>query len=889
MAISDQSKTSLSGKDYIISISIIGVLFFIFGFVTWLNATLIPYLKIACELTSFEALLVTFAFYISYFVLAIPGAWVLKKVGFRNGMSLGLFTMAIGALVFIPAATTRMYGLFLTGLFIQGIGLTILQTASNPYVTILGPIESAAKRISIMGVANKIAGIISPAILGAIVLDGADDLEAKLPQLTDVQRALELDGLAAKVIWPYVIMAAVLVLLSIAVRKSALPEIDDEETTEESELANQKKHIFQFPYLILGVLAIFFYVGVEVIAVDTLISYGKDFWGFELKDAKFFASFTLIAMIVGYFFGIVAIPKYISQEKALTYFAILGIVFSILAVVTSRYGSITFIALLGFANSIMWPAIWPLAINGLGRFTKIGSAMLIMGILGGATLPPLYGLIINSESITAQQGYLILVPSYLFILFYAAKGYKLKSWKKLTFILLGALFVFISCNGNRSVKNSVQQTFQAQELFPEPPRPEGQTDVIELACEPIKTVRIGFIGLGMRGSQAIYRYTFIEGIEIKALCDVAPENVEKAQKTLADKGWPKADEYTGKEDWKKICERDDIDLIYVCTHWDLHTPIAVFAMEHGKHVVTEVPAALTIDECWQLVNTAERTQKHCMQLENCNYDFFEIATKNMADQGLFGEIVHCEGAYIHDLRWLNFDDSTGYWNMWRLKHLEKEDGNTYPTHGFGPIAHIMNIHRGDKLNYLTSMSTNQFGMTEYAKEKFGLDSEYAKQPYKKGDMNTTLIRTEKGKTILLQHDVTSPRPYSRLHTISGTKGFAQKYPVKGIALESNAHHFLPKEKMDSLLDEYTFPFVKEIEDKAREVGGHGGMDFIMDYRLIYCLHKGLPLDQDVYDAAEWSSVIELSRKSVENQSMPVKVPDFTRGAWKKCEQVKYYQ
>ncbi|MCD4736685.1 MAG: Gfo/Idh/MocA family oxidoreductase [Bacteroidales bacterium] len=448
--------------------------------------------------------------------------------------------------------------------------------------------------------------------------------------------------------------------------------------------------------------------------------------------------------------------------------------------------------------------------------------------------------------------------------------------------------VLSSCETNLDPKQENHTLFKANELYPEPSRPVGQKDVIELTCDPIDTVRIGFIGLGMRGSGAVYRYTFMENIKIVALCDVVPEKAEKSQQTLRKKGLPKADVYTGPEDWKKICERDDIDLIYVCTHWDLHTPIAVYAMEHGKHVAIEVPAALTIEECWQLVNTAEKNRKHCMQLENCNYDFFEIATLNMAQQGLFGEIVHCEGAYIHDLRFLNFDEK-GYWNMWRLKHLEKKDGNTYPTHGFGPLCHILNIHRGDKMNYLVSMSSDQFGMTEYAIEKFGKDSDYAKKDYKKGDMNTSIIRTEKGKTILLQHDVTSPRPYSRLHTISGTKGFAQKYPQKGIALKPNAHHFLPKNSLDSLLKEYTHPIVKDIEEIAKEVGGHGGMDFIMDYRLIYCLRNGLPLDQDVYDAAEWSSIIELSRRSVENQSISVQIPDFTRGAWQKVDKVKYYQ
>ena len=464
----------------------------------------------------------------------------------------------------------------------------------------------------------------------------------------------------------------------------------------------------------------------------------------------------------------------------------------------------------------------------------------------------------------------------------------LKKRSAFTFIAIIALMFFVACSTNTAQDDSEMQSRQAAELFPEPPRPEGQTDVLELRCDPIDTVRIAFIGLGMRGSGAVYRYTFLENVVIQVLCDPVQENIDKCQSILSEKGIPEADAYTGKEDWKEICERDDIDLVYICTHWELHTPIAVYAMEHGKHVATEVPAALTIDECWQLVNTAEKTRKHCMMLENCNYDFFELSTLNMARQGLFGEIVHCEGAYIHDLRWLNFDED-GYWNMWRLKHLEKEDGNTYPTHGFGPIAHIMNLHRGDKMNYLVSMSSDQFGMTEYAGEKFGEDSEYAKTDYAKGDMNTTLIKTAKGKSIMLQHDVTSPRPYSRIHLISGTEGFARKYPFKGIALEPDAHHFMQEKELDSLLEVYAHPIAKKIEKKAKEVGGHGGMDFIMDYRLIYCLNNGLPLDQDVYDAAEWSCIIELSRKSVENQSMAIKVPDFTRGSWDKLKQVRYYE
>jgi predicted dehydrogenase len=449
------------------------------------------------------------------------------------------------------------------------------------------------------------------------------------------------------------------------------------------------------------------------------------------------------------------------------------------------------------------------------------------------------------------------------------------------FSIAAALLIagfLLSCNNN-----------QQMITFPVPPRAPGTTDVLELRCEPIDTVRIAFVGLGMRGSGAVHRYTFLEGIKVVALCDVVPENVERANEILAERGFTRADTYTGTEDWRRVCERNDVDLIYVCTHWDLHTPIGVYAMEQGKHVALEVPAALTVEECWQLVSTAEKTRRHCIQLENCNYDFFEMATLNMAQQGLFGEIVHTEGAYIHDLRFLNFNDTTGYWNMWRLEHNMQENGNLYPTHGLGPIAHILNIHRGDRMDYLVSVSSAQFGMTAYAKEKFGEDSEYAKKTYLNGDMNTSVIRTVKGKTIMLQHDVTSPRPYSRLHTISGTNGFVQKYPRPGIALEPDAHRFLSDVALDSLLRLYEHPIVSEVGQKAKEVGGHGGMDFIMDYRLIYCLRNGLPLDMDVYDAAEWSAVIELSRTSVANGGRPVRVPDFTRGAWKRLERVTYYK
>lgn len=403
-------------------IIIIGSLFFIFGFVTWLNSVLIPYLKIACELNNFESYLVAFAFYIAYFVMAIPSAWVLKLTGFKKGMSVGLFVMAIGALIFIPAALTRTYTFFLFGLFVQGTGLAVLQTASNPYITIIGPTESAARRISIMGICNKLAGAIAPIILGAIALKNADELTSSLVTMSEAQKSVELDALAERVILPYIIIIAVLVILSIMLYFSKLPEIDTDKEDDAVFIANTKKRsVFQFPHLLLGVLAIFLYVGVEVLAGDTIIAYGAS-QGIPFSTAKFFTTCTLLAMILGYIIGIISIPKYITQDKALKFCAILGIIFSIAAVLTHGYMSVLFIALLGLANSLMWPAIWPLAIAGLGRFTKIGSSLLIMGIAGGALLPLLYGWL--ADKINSQQAYWIMVPCYLFIWYYAVGGHK---------------------------------------------------------------------------------------------------------------------------------------------------------------------------------------------------------------------------------------------------------------------------------------------------------------------------------------------------------------------------------------------------------------------------------------------------------------------------------
>ncbi len=407
--------------------AIVAALFFIFGFVTWLNGVLIPYLKIACELNNFESYLVTFAFYISYFVMAIPSAAILKRTGFKNGMKAGLYCMAVGALLFIPAAMSRMYLLFLTGLFVMGTGLAILQTASNPYVTVIGPVESAARRISIMGICNKVAGTLSPIILGAVVLKDADALVIKLQNMDTIQRAVELDMLASKVIIPYCIISLVLVALALLIHFAHLPEIDTDREDEETQLANHTKiSVFQFPNLVLGVIALFLYVGVEVIAGDTIISYGHS-QGIGLSRAKLFTSYTLLAMVIGYIIGIITIPKYIKQEKALLFSAVSGILFSIFAVFTEGYVSVMCIALLGLSNALVWPAIWPLAIKGLGRFTKIGSSYLIMAIAGGAVLPLVYGRL--ADEFDPQRAYYLLIPCYLFIAYYAAYGYKIKNFK----------------------------------------------------------------------------------------------------------------------------------------------------------------------------------------------------------------------------------------------------------------------------------------------------------------------------------------------------------------------------------------------------------------------------------------------------------------------------
>jgi FHS family L-fucose permease-like MFS transporter len=423
----DAAQTTISKQSNTKAIFIIGVLFFIFGFVTWLNGTLIPFLKLACQLKNdIQAFLVTSAFYMAYFFLAIPSSEILKKTGYKKGMALGLFIMAVGSIIFVPAAQTRNFGLFLTGLFIQATGLALLQTASNPYISIIGPIESAAQRISIMGICNKTAGMISPLILGAVVLKNATPLETQINATTDpLLKESLLQELASRVITPYIIITILLVILALMIWYSSLPEIDTDQTDNATSVAvKNKTSIFQFPHLLLGVLCIFVYVGAEVLAGDAIGIYGRS-EGLPLDVTRYFTTYTLLAMVIGYIVGVLTIPKFLSQQRALKISAILGIILSIAIFISHGYTSIVIIAMLGLANSLMWPAIFPLAIDKLGRFTKIGSALLIMGIIGGAAIPLVYASLKDKLQLSNTLSFVItILPCYLYILYYAISGYK---------------------------------------------------------------------------------------------------------------------------------------------------------------------------------------------------------------------------------------------------------------------------------------------------------------------------------------------------------------------------------------------------------------------------------------------------------------------------------
>ncbi|MCG9793102.1 sugar MFS transporter [Flavobacterium algicola] len=438
------TQSTASQKNNLVPILIIAGLFFIFGFVTWINGALIPFMKTINELTDAQSYLVASASYISFVVMAIPASYILSKVGYKKGMSLGLFIMALGALVFIPAAEARTYWLFLTGIFIQGVGMTLLQTASNPYITILGPMESGAKRIAIMGIANKVAGALGSIIFGALLLSGIDEVKEKLATASVEEKDMLLNTMADSVFVPYLIMALVLIVLAILIRKAPLPNVEAPEEEEVKEGVTAKTSIFQFPHLWLGVIALFFYVGVEVIAGDTIIAYGISL-GFPAADAKFFTTLTLLAMVCTYIVGVALIPKFLKQGTALKISASLGIVFSTCILFTTGFTSVLFVAALGISNALVWPAVWPLTLAGLGKFTKIASALLIMAISGGAIIPPLYGRLVDANKLelmaeginetdalatAATHCYWILIPCYAFILFFAIWGHKYKSWSR---------------------------------------------------------------------------------------------------------------------------------------------------------------------------------------------------------------------------------------------------------------------------------------------------------------------------------------------------------------------------------------------------------------------------------------------------------------------------
>lgn len=408
-------------NSYATSLFLVGCLYFIFGFITWLNGALIPFLKTACELTEAQSYLVASAFFASYFVMALPSSAILHKTGFKKGMSLGLLVMAIGAIIFIPAAQQRSYPLFLVGLFTQGLGLAILQTAVNPYVTILGPEETAAQRISIMGIANKVAGAIGSIYMAGLLLKGILGIKEQLENTAvAADKTALLNELASRVINPYMAISIGLAVLSVLILFSPLPDIKDEEENPDTD-PSAHPSIWHHKYLLLGMLAIFFYVGAEVIAGDSIISYGTKM-NMPESMTKFFTSYTLAGMLMGYFLGIVLTPKIISQETMLKICAVLGIVLTGCIMITDGITSIYFVAALGIANAIMWPAIWPMSLKGLGKFTKTGSAMLIMGIIGGAVIPPLFGKVVEGTGSYATA-YMILIPCYLYILFFAVKGH----------------------------------------------------------------------------------------------------------------------------------------------------------------------------------------------------------------------------------------------------------------------------------------------------------------------------------------------------------------------------------------------------------------------------------------------------------------------------------
>jgi len=460
------------------------------------------------------------------------------------------------------------------------------------------------------------------------------------------------------------------------------------------------------------------------------------------------------------------------------------------------------------------------------------------------------------------------------------------------------------------------QTAQAQSLSPStkwhwdkgtivvdtPTRPAGQQHVLGLTADKIQTVRVAFVGLGMRGPGAVTRFCHIPGVQIVALCDYEAARAERCQKDLRQAGLPPAAIYSGEKGYEEVCKRPDIDLVYVATDWDHHFPVAKCALENGKHTAIEVPSAMNLEQCWELINLSEKTRKHCMILENCCYDYYELNALAMAQAGVFGEILRAEGAYIHNLDW--FWDS--YWKNpsndpeklgWRMKYNKENRGDVYATHGLGPVAQCLNIHRGDRFTTLVAMDTKSAHGKEYVEKKTGK----ACDNFRNGDHTTTLMRTAEGKVVEIQHNVMNPQPYNRLFKLTGTKGYATKYPTEKIALDQNqllasgvqpevdnlnSHDFLPQAEYDALVKKYYHPILTKYGELGRDMG-HGGMDFMMDSRLVYCLQNGLPLDMDVYDLAEWCCLAELGSLSMDNNCASVAFPDFTRGHWNDVKGFKH--
>ena len=407
-------------------------------------------------------------------------------------------------------------------------------------------------------------------------------------------------------------------------------------------------------------------------------------------------------------------------------------------------------------------------------------------------------------------------------------------------------------------------------------REPGCDNVLRLRCEPIEQPRIGFVGVGVRGQRAVARMMHIEGAVVAALCDFIPENIERSCEVVEQLGGQRPEIFSGEEGWRELCQSDGVDLVYICTDWESHAEIAIHAMECRKHVAMEVPAAMSVEDCWRLVDTAERTRRHCMMLENCVYDRFELSTLNMVQQGALGNLIHAEASYIHDLRHriATNDEGNRRWKNWQVDYMSSHTANIYPTHGLGPVALALGIHRGDRMKSLVSVSSRMVG-NEAQSESL------------RGTMNSSIITTEQGRTILLQHCIALPRAYSRSYLLSGTEGYLQKYPVPVMLFDAEPEHILTPEECGEVIEKYSHPFIEQYEARGREICGQRWIDFVMDSRLIYCLRNGLPLDMDVYDAAEWSSLTELTELSAAQGGQPVEIPDFTRGEWAKLSGVEF--